>query len=155
MRFLGGTTVVTGAVFVKGRGTARRIAWEPGTVVRVLDVPRPCLPGQPDHAYMVVADTDDAPADALRREGHRVLGMRHRLDIPPAPTDRSTAASPSATGPPGCDSCLPTSRYTDADDELVVDPESGVVSSTSPGSASASVGAQSSAISCCRSPPNA
>ncbi|WP_439678268.1 hypothetical protein [Embleya sp. MST-111070] len=30
-RLLGGTTVVTGAESVKGRGTAKRIAWEPGT----------------------------------------------------------------------------------------------------------------------------
>ncbi|WP_439681682.1 hypothetical protein [Embleya sp. MST-111070] len=127
VRLLGGTTVVTGALLVKGRGTAKRIEWEPGTVVRVLDIPRPCLAGQPGHAYTVVADTDDDPADALRREGHRLLGLRHRLDIPPAPTDAFKGRLAARDRTAGMRVAPADYPHTDADDELVVDPDNGVV----------------------------
>ncbi|MFE3205833.1 hypothetical protein [Embleya sp. NPDC059237] len=126
-RLLGGTTVVTGALSVRGSGTAKHIEWEPGTIVRVLDVPRPCLTGQPDHAYTVVADTDDDPADALRRQGHRLLGLRHHLDIPPAPTDAFNGRLAVRDRTAGMRVVPADHPHTDADDELVVDPDNGVV----------------------------
>jgi hypothetical protein len=85
---------VTGAVLLEGDGPQRRITWTPGTVLRVRDVPRTSLQGQPDDGYDIVASSNEDPHDQLRRAGHRLLGMRYRHDIPPAPADASEGRLP-------------------------------------------------------------
>ncbi|MEU0938989.1 hypothetical protein [Embleya sp. NPDC005971] len=121
--------VIHGALLTEGEGGERRVAWEPGTVVRVRDVPRPSLAGHSTDAYTTVADTDDDPLDALRREGHRVFGLRHHHDIPPAPDDASPGRPPRMANEwPATMRVVPTDYpCRDVQQELVVDPAAGLV----------------------------
>lgn len=84
----------TGELHLVGEGSDRRITWAVGTVLNVHDVPRTSLQELDADAYEITATSFDDPHDALRREAHRLLGMRYRSDIPPAPQDATDGRPP-------------------------------------------------------------
>ncbi|MEV6404057.1 hypothetical protein AB0M58_14070 [Streptomyces bobili] len=121
--------LVVGELLLEGRGPQRRITWTPGTVLRVREVPRTSLRGQPADAYTIVASSHDDPNDHLRHAGHQLLGMRYWHDIPPAPADAFAGRVP--TMPSDRPATL---RYVPTDyphggigDQLAVDPAAGIV----------------------------
>ena len=120
---------VTGSLLLQGEGTQRRITWTPGAVLRVRDLPRTSLSSQPGTAHTIVASSYGDPNDQLRRDGHLLLGMRYRHDIPPAPADAFAGRVP--TMPANWSATLrfvPTDYPHDGlGDQLAVDPAAGVV----------------------------
>ncbi|WP_030237432.1 hypothetical protein [Streptomyces sp. NRRL S-350] len=122
-------TVVAGALLLEGHGPQRRISWQPGTVLRVHDVPLTCLDGQNKDAYAVVATSDEDPHDALRRDAHRLLGLRYRTDIPPFPADASEGRVPGffKDWPPTLRRVPTDYPRQRAEHDLAVDPQAGTV----------------------------
>ncbi|MFJ9378918.1 hypothetical protein [Streptomyces sp. NPDC101455] len=120
---------ITGSLLLQGDGTERRIIWTPGTVLRVRDLPRTSLSSQPDTAHTIVASSYDDPNDQLRRDGHLLLGMRYRNDIPPAPADAFAGRVPTMPANwPATLRFVPTDYPHDGlGDQLAVDSAAGVV----------------------------
>jgi hypothetical protein len=86
---LHGCTLHGGALSVADSGSGRRIAWEPGTMLLVADLPHTSARALPPSSYTTVRRSGADPADALRREAFVLLGTRYHGDIPPAPEDAS------------------------------------------------------------------
>ncbi|MFI8977502.1 hypothetical protein ACIGO9_31800 [Nocardia asteroides] len=86
--------VLTGQLLVIGDGETRRIGWEPGTVLRVADIPEAVLTDRVSRSYTILARSTDDPHDGLRRTASALLGWRYHSDTPPAPADASLEVLP-------------------------------------------------------------